>query len=260
MVNNGGRMNVGTAAELLEINRRFYDEFGNAFAATRHRIQPGVSKILEMLPREPASDWLDLGCGSGELGRIWVSQGRSGSYTGLDFSGPLLKEAQKSALGLSNERMQVHYIDGDLMRPDWPCALDGRKYDGIFAFASLHHIPGADNHRRIFTQVRDLLKTNGMFIFSVWQFQNSPKLMKRIQPWDLAGISEDLLEEGDTLLDWRFALPENKEKHGLRYVHLFDPAEIADLAELSGFDITDQFYSDGAEGNLALYTILKRAL
>ena len=81
--------------------------------------------------------------------------------------------------------------------------------------------------------------------------------MKRVQPWDRAGIPEEKLEKGDTLLDWRFALPENSEKHGLRYVHLFSEEEIDSLASRSGFRVTEHFYSDGAEGNLAIYTRLK---
>ena len=85
-------MDWQTAAELLEINRRFYSEFGDAFAATRRRIQPGVSRVLDSIPKEIASDWLDLGCGSGALGQIWSGQQRCGSYTVLDFSGLLLRE------------------------------------------------------------------------------------------------------------------------------------------------------------------------
>ena len=251
-------MDPKIAAELLEINRRFYSEFGNAFAATRRRIQPGVSRILETIPKENPSDWLDLGCGSGALGRIWSEQGRCGSYTGVDFSGPLLQEAEKATQGLSGDgRLQIRYLPGDLMDPAWTAVTDGKKFDGILAFASLHHIPGRENHLRIFSQVRELLKAGGFFIFSVWQFQNSPKLMSRVQPWDQAGISEQDLERGDTLLDWRFALPENREKHGLRYVHLFSEGDIKELANLSGLCVTDQFYSDGAEGDLALYTSLK---
>ena len=256
-MNRAEQMDPKIASELLEINRRFYSEFGDAFAATRRRIQPGVGRILKTIPVEVPSDWLDLGCGSGALGRIWAEQGRCGSYTGVDFSGPLLREAEKATEGLSGDRLQFRYLPGDLMDPDWTKGSGGSKYDGVLAFASLHHIPGKENHLRIFSQVRDLMKAEGTFIFSVWQFQNSPKLMKRVQSWNRAGISEETLEEGDTLLDWRFALPENGEKQGLRYVHLFSEDEIEELAFRSGFSVTEQFYSDGAEGNLALYTKLK---
>lgn len=247
-----------TAAELLAINRRFYSEFGGAFAATRRRIQPGVSRVLETIPADVPSDWLDLGCGSGALGRIWAGQGRSGSYTGLDFSGPLLREAREVTAGLSDERLQLRYLPGDLMDPDWPKVLDGKTYDGVMAFASLHHIPGHENHLRIFRQVRELLKPSGQFLFSVWQFQNSAKLMQRVQPWSRAGIPETELEAGDTLLDWRFALPENEEKQGQRYVHLFCEKELTELSEEAGFGVSDRFYSDGSEGNLGLYFELRK--
>lgn len=250
-------MDTQTTAELLEINRRFYTEFGDAFAATRHRIQPGVRKVLDTIPIEGAFDWLDLGCGSGELGKIWAQQGRSGSYTGLDFSGPLLREAEKMTAGLSNENLTLRYLSADLMDPVWPETLQEQKFDGVLAFASLHHIPGHENHLRIFRQVRDLLKPGGRFIFSVWQFQNSPKLMQRVQPWEQAGLQPEQLESGDTLLDWRHALPENKEKTGLRYVHLFTASELLDLAEECGFAFVNSFYSDGAEGNLGLYFEIK---
>ncbi len=239
--------------KLLEINRRFYTEFGDAFAATRRRIQPGISRVLQTIPTDRCVDWLDLGCGSGALGKIWAAQGRSGSYTGMDFSGPLLREAQKETSDLSNDCLTLRYAAGDLMDPAWPDLFGETRFDGISAFASLHHIPGKDNHRRIFDAVRKLLRPGGTFVISVWQFQNSPKLMARVQPWELTGLSPEQAEPGDTLLDWRYALPGSSEKTGLRYVHLFQEEELRDLAAGSGFCPQEQFYSDGAEGNLALY-------
>lgn len=251
-------MNEQTAEKLLAVNRRFYTEFGAAFAATRRRIQPGVGKVLESIPRRTASDWLDLGCGSGALAQIWAGQGRTGSYTGMDFSGPLLQEAISGTEGLSSKELEIRFIAGDLMDPEWPLPLEDRQFDGVCAFASLHHIPGRENHLRIFTRIRQLLRPAGRFIFSVWQFQNSPKLMKRVQPWSLVSIDPADPEPGDTLLDWRYALAENVSKTGLRYVHLFSESELESMAEESGFDITDRFRSDGAEGNLALYMELRK--
>ncbi len=250
-------MDPEVISKLLEVNRRFYNEFGDAFAATRRRIQPGISRILEMIPAGRPSDWLDLGCGSGALGKIWAGQGRTGTYTGMDFSRPLLSEAEKTTAGLSNAHLRLVYRYGDLMDNEWPSSFEEDRFDGVLAFASLHHIPGRDHHCRIFESVRKLLKQDGCFIFSVWQFQNSPKLMQRIQFWETIGLSEDQTEKGDTLLDWRFSLPENGGKHGLRYVHLFSEAELDRIADDTGFTLSERFYSDGAEGNLALYTVLR---
>ena len=56
-------MNSAVAARLIELNREFYTRFGDSFSATRHRIQPGVRRVLEMLGGD--EDILDLGCGNG---------------------------------------------------------------------------------------------------------------------------------------------------------------------------------------------------
>lgn len=242
-----------TADKLLSINRDFYSSFAEGFAATRRRIQPGVRRVLDtLLPRDEHSVILDLGCGSGALGRVLAEEQRSGSYTGVDFSQELLEEARKETAGLSSSSFALEYIPGDLMDSGWADGLESDHYDTVLAFASLHHIPGRENHLRILRDVRRLLKPDGQFVCSLWQFQNSAKLMARVRPWSEAGLDEEELEPGDTLLDWR------QDRVGLRYVHLFREAEIRQLADESGLTVTDSFYSDGKEGNLALYVRMIR--
>ncbi|HWR65068.1 MAG TPA: hypothetical protein VN364_03015, partial [Bellilinea sp.] len=58
---------------------------------------------------------------------------------------------------------------------------------------------------------------------------------------------------GDTLLDWRYALPGQPEQVGLRYVHLFSREELAELAAQAGFAVESEFESDGEGGRLGLY-------
>ncbi len=249
-------MDPAVIAQLLEINTRFYHDFGEAFAATRRRIQPGVRSVLATIPEH--GSWLDLGCGSGALGREWAASGRTGSYLGLDFSEPLLREARKVTAGASGSRLSVRYAFADLMDPAWGDAFPAQSYDGVMAFASLHHIPGRENQRRFFSAVYRLLRPGGKLILSVWQFQNSAKLMERVLPWETVGLQETDVEPGDTLLDWRYALSGQQSRTGIRYVHLFSAESLQHLASAAGFSLTAQFYSDGAEGNLALYQIFQR--
>ncbi len=82
---------------------------------------------------------------------------------------------------------------------------------------------------------------------------NSTKLANRVIPWETIGLSQSWLDPGDTLLDWRA----EEGKTGYRYVHLFTEAELSQYAEANGFSVIDSFYSDGKEGNLALYQIWK---
>ncbi len=130
----------------------------------------------------------------------------------------------------------------------------------MLALAVLHHLPGAGLRRQVLGQVHELLGPGGWFIHSEWQFQNSARLMARRLPWDSIGLKEEDLEEGDTLLDWRHALPGQAEQAGLRYVHLFSRPELADLAAQSGFAIQQEFESDGEGGRLGLYQVWRRVV
>lgn len=252
-------MQAEIIAKLLAINEEFYQRFGAAFAATRRRIQPGVQRVLTEFIRD--GDWLDLGCGSGAILAHWIQSGLKGSYTGMDFSEALLNEAR---VNLEKQpphvALEVNYLRADLLDPQWPALVRQEPLTGVLAFASLHHLPGANNRLRILRQVEQLLKPGGMFIHSEWQFHNSPKMMSRVQPWRTVGLADTDVEEGDTLLDWRHALDGQSGERGLRYVHLFQKSELADLARQSGFSITDEFESDGKGGNLALYQVWKKPL
>lgn len=206
-------------------------------------------------------DWLDLGCGSGAILTHLIQSGRKGSYTGMDFSEALLNEARAN---LENQPahpgLEVHYTHADLLDPQWPALVKRSPLTGVLAFASLHHLPGNSNRLKLVQQVHRLLIPGGTFIHSQWQFQHSPKLMSRVLPWSTVGIAESDVEEGDTLLDWRHTPGGLEGERGLRYVHLFQRSELADLARQSGFTITHEFESDGRGGNLALYQVWTKTL
>jgi len=239
-------MDSNTAARLIEINREFYTHFGDSFSATRHRIQPGVRRVLESLNGNESI--LDLGCGNGELARELARRGQRGSYLGVDFSLPLLREAESQPDGFSAKFLQVDLTQLSAFS-DQLSVVDG--WSVITAFAVLHHIPSMELRLNILRIVKQLLKTDGIFVDSNWQFLNSEKLKARIQPWETAAISASEVDVGDYLLDWRSG------GKGLRYVHHFNESELAELAKASGFSIMDSFYSDGERGNLGLYQVWK---
>jgi tRNA (uracil-5-)-methyltransferase TRM9 len=240
-------MHPDTAARLIEINRQFYNQFGEAFSATRHRIQPGVRRVLNRLKGNESI--LDLGCGNGELARELARRDHGGPYLGVDFSVPLLRDAQ-----VQPQAFAAKFLEIDLTQiAKNKSLLDSRKWDVITAFAVLHHIPSEQLRLDILQMVHDLLNENGKFILSNWQFLNSEKLKSRIKPWDVTGMDSSDLDAGDYLLDWRGG------GEGLRYVHLFSEEELSALARQTGFVVSETFYSDGETGNLGLYQIWEKS-
>ncbi len=244
-------MDTSTTARLIEINREFYTRFGNSFSATRHRIQPGVRRILETL--RGGESILDLGCGNGELARELAKRGHRGAYLGMDFSLPLLRGAEAMPKGFSAKFVKVDLTKlsafSDQLSVVSSQLLNTDHWSLITAFAVLHHIPSHEIRFDILRTVHDLLADEGKFILSNWQFLNSEKLTARIQPWEKVGIQSSDVDAGDYLLDWRSG------GEGLRYVHHFSESELSMLAHETRFKISETFYSDGETGNLGLYQI-----
>lgn len=237
-------MDSATAARLIELNREFYTRFGGPFSATRHRIQPGVRRVIDMLKGD--EDILDLGCGNGELARELAKRGHRGSYLGVDFSLPLLREAESQPDSFSAKFIQLDLVQTSAFSDQ---LLGMGDWSLITAFAVLQHIPSRELRSNILRSIHQLLKPDGRFIHSNWQFLNSEKLKARIQPWEAAAISGSEVDAGDYLLDWRSG------GEGLRYVHHFNEQELQEFAEAIGFQIMETFFSDGETGNLSLYEV-----
>lgn len=234
-------MNPTTLSRLLDLNRQFYQTFALHFSATRQRLQPGVMRLFEQI--KPYASLLDLGCGNGELARHLTRRGHSGTYIGLDYSSTLLEQAS------SGQLPNFRFIQADLSSTDWDATLAGCQPDIILAFAVLHHLPGVELRLQVLRKARALLLSGGRFIHSEWQFLNSERLKSRIQPWESIGLTQEQVDPGDYLLDWR------QGGAGLRYVHHFSVAELEGMAANTGFEIVESFLSDGENHRLGLYQV-----
>lgn len=244
-------MNNRTVDQLVTINRQFYQSCAQSFSQTRQRVQPGVRRILDdfITPLQEIR-LLDVGCGNADLLPALAESQFRGEYVGVDFSTDLMSENRFESPFFSSR-----FFERDLTQPDWSAGLDCGQFDQIFCFAALHHIPSHQVRLDLLRQVRSLLKPDGVFAFSVWQFQRSIRLAKRIQTWSVTDVDEGELDAGDFLLDWRAA---GQDRAALRYVHVYSEEELANLAAECGFKCVEQFTSDGKEGNLSDYQVWLR--
>jgi tRNA (uracil-5-)-methyltransferase TRM9 len=229
--------------KILDLNRQFYQTFAVQFSATRQRLQPGVKHWLPSLLK--MSSILDLGCGNGELARQLGQNHFAGKYIGLDFSPGLLAESQQELPA----GLEAQFHQADLSQAGWERGLDEGSVDAVLALAVLHHLPGDHLRRSVLRQVRRLLAPQGVLMLSNWQFLNSERLRKHIQPWAKVGLAEAQVDPGDYLLDWRSG------GMGLRYAHHFSEAELVELAADTSFSICTSFYSDGENGRLSIYQV-----
>ena len=239
-------MKKATRIKLLKINQAFYDRYAQSFSATRQQVQPGVRKILEAIP--PDARIVDLGCGNGTLARALVEKGFTGQYLGVDMSEGLLESARSLTGEPPLGTYQFQAVN--LASLNWSEEIHQLNNHWIVCFAVLHHLPGHDLRLQIVKSMRNFLALDGQIAVSVWQWQKSPRLRKRVLPWSAISLQKAHLDPGDVLLDWRAT-----DEPGLRYVHTFDEESLGKLAEMGGFKVSDIFYSDGKKSNLALYQV-----
>lgn len=236
-------MEPDIARIIVDLNHSFYQSFAADFSETRGRLQMGVLQVLERIPGECSV--LDLGCGNGKVVLQLEQNGFQGSYLGADFSLGLLDWALRD----TPSGFQSEFLELDLTAPSWDKILPPISFDVICCFATLHHIPSQSLRISLCQNIRKYLKDDGVLYLSVWQFIRSERLRKKILPWETVGLQEDQVDPGDYLLDWK------RGGVGTRYVHLYHPDELQQLAEMSGFSVKESFDSDGEGGNLGLYQV-----
>lgn len=229
---------------LNALNRTFYDELAEAFAASRGASEPGLVRALAQA--QPGARVLDLGCGQGRVAALLPA---NCEYVGLDFSAEMLAIAERAVN--TGHLSRASFVVADLLDPTWPALAPG-LYDWIILRAALHHIPGAENRQTILKRAAGCLAPQGRLLLANWQFLEIERLRRRLLPWDVVGLAPDAVEPGDYLLNWQ------REGYGIRYVHWIGEDETQAIAAAAGLCIDTLFRADGHHNNLTLYAVLRK--
>jgi 2-polyprenyl-3-methyl-5-hydroxy-6-metoxy-1,4-benzoquinol methylase len=264
-------------AQLLELNRQFYQTVGSEFDRTRQGLPPGMVELAQRLAawqvaRQAAPlRVLDVGCGNGRLARALAQAGVACTYTGIDADDQLLALAQEQTRNLPHVSTQFMRID--IAPAGWTQEIGGQAgtsarqeqagtpalqgegtpaqqgFDVVACLAVLHHFPGLALRTRLARELASLVAADGLLALSTWQFLTSERLAQKQAEWAVVGIDAAQVEPGDALLPW------NQGAHALRYVHQLDLPELELLAARAGLHPHATFQADGKEGNLNLYTL-----
>ena len=240
-------MEDSVVQRLLDLNRRFYEEFAAPFAESRGPDQEGVRLALDFLP--VSGPVLDVGCGNGRLAQAFEDAGRPITYLGIDSSTGLLDIARRRAE--SWRLVRASFLEVDVTKEGWSTALPSARFDAIVALAVLHHLPGWRLRLAVLAALRTLLDTRGVLLVSAWQFRSEERFQRKIVPWSAIGLTEAQVEPGDALLDWQ------RGGSGLRYCHPMGRAELIALAHASGMAVADLYYADGRTQTLNLFGVLR---
>jgi SAM-dependent methyltransferase len=241
-------MEEKTVHLLRDLNRDFYDTFAGAFDRSRAPTEPGVERILERV--RPGQRFLDLGCGQGRVALLLPA---GASYVGVDFSSEMIALARKKAAA---EEISARFLVADLLEEPWLPGVVG-EFDWILLRAVLHHVPGFVRRVEVVRRAAERLASGGSpsrgrLVVANWQFLELPSLRRRLLPWEMVGLHDEQVEDGDYLLDWK------REGYGLRYVHLVDEEETRRLAEAAGLEVETLYRADGRNDRLTLYAMLSR--
>ena len=138
---------------LSEITIDHYDRMAGDYwhGTQNHDVSQNYEAFLEAIEGKPPYDILDLGCGPGRDLQYFNSMGHA--VIGLDGSEALVSLAR---LNSGCEVLQQNFLAMNL--PEY-------RFDGVFANASLFHVPSQELPR-ILLEVSTTLKSRGVLFCS----------------------------------------------------------------------------------------------
>jgi len=149
-------MDIKRAKEIIEENKKTYNEVAEDFYQTRRKYSSETEELKAYVKENEKV--LDLGCGTGRLYEIFKDKGVD--YTGIDFSEELIK--------IAREKHGDRFIVGDILSLPFP----DKNFDSVWSIAVLHHIPSKELRKRTLGEIRRVLKPNGRVIVTCWKLKS----------------------------------------------------------------------------------------
>ena len=145
--------------EIEEFTIAHYEDNAESFqvGTKDHDVSQNIDAFLSALPKEKNLDILDFGCGPGRDLCVFKELGHR--PTGLDGSKEFCKMAVKQS-GCPTLNQQFLKLE-----------LEENSYDGIFANASLFHVPSKELPR-VLNELHCALRKDGILFLEQKQIRN----------------------------------------------------------------------------------------
>lgn len=213
-------MEKNYASRLLQKNKDDYDKIAEEFSKTRSYLS---GDILELKKYAAESDEiLDLGCGNGRLFELF--KGMNIKYAGADVSENLLAAAGRKFPA-------AEFRLTDFLNLPFP---DG-SFNKVYCLSVFHHIPSKDFRLRFLTEIKRVLKPDGVLILTVWNFWEFRGIFKILKHAVLKIIGR----RGFNEIDFKDIFVPFKNSTGdilaERYYHCFTRGELKWLFSAAGF-------------------------
>tara|TARA_Y100000310_G_scaffold304524_1_gene343792 strand:- start:41 stop:406 length:366 start_codon:yes stop_codon:yes gene_type:complete len=110
--------------------------------------------------------------------------------------------------------------------------LRDNSADGILSIASFHHLATVERRMKALTEMKRLLKTDGIILLSVWSIRQPKKLKKKYR-----------FHFGDNIVKW--TIPDGETYD--RYYYIFSVEELYHLFNIAGLNVIKHFWEYGNE-------------
>jgi SAM-dependent methyltransferase len=187
---------------------------------------PQLDRFLESIraaaPETPPRALLDVGCGTGRLGRRLYEQGFS--VLGVDVNPDAVRVAGEMTVPADASGRSLRFVEADFAA-DLPPRIDGGPFDVVVCQLVLSIIGDARDRKNLLRHVHDSLRSGG------WLYLSASGVSDTIN----AGYARLYAEDARLTGERHTYLSRDERGEVLYMTHHFTADELAGLLEEAGF-------------------------
>ena len=159
MVQESNRQQAYTIWQAHEVAQNFLDGVRGAVPLAGEQIDC-ILRIIQAT-QSKVSNFLDLGCGNGILGKAIARKYPHSQGVFLDLSATMLKAAEEN---LSHNSDNYHFILEDFAQGQWLKSVqDKAPFNVIVSGFAIHHLPDTRKYK-LYQEIYQLLQRGGLFL------------------------------------------------------------------------------------------------